>query len=62
MGRITVKQDEITKDKKINENSLFEFYDGKNLVAKINVFPSGNVFVWEAAKIFAKPGQAIEVE
>lgn len=62
MGRITVKQDKITKDKTINDNSLYEFYDGKTMVAKINVFPSGNIFVWQATKIFASKEREINVE
>ena len=52
MGRIKVKQDSITKNKDINDNSLYEFYDGEKLVAKLNIFPSGDVFVWKANKIF----------
>jgi len=62
MGRITVRQDKVTMDKSENENTLFNFYDGKKLVATINVFPTGNVFIWEATKVFTKIGQEIEVE
>jgi hypothetical protein len=61
MGRVKVKQDSLTK-KKTKDNSLFNFYEGKVLVATINVFPSGNIFVWQANKIFARKEQEINVE
>jgi hypothetical protein len=51
MGKVKCKQLFVTKDN-WHENSAFGFTDenGK-IIAKINVFPNGNVYVWEAKDI-----------